>query len=180
MKYSDHIDPAAVSLFHGHIGNFPVSPDDNKIAFVSDGYLFIVTNDKPVAIRIVVTNSIWKKSKPIGEQFYREDDFQWSRNSKVLYLIKDKYYRSNGVQLFSPDGELWSYDLDSGALRMVLKPFPAFEYFLDVKSGIYFSIPNESGDLQLEYFNGHKVVKVGEPESTHKAVEYIDVMSPFA
>lgn len=69
-------------------------------------------------------------------------------------MIKDEYYNSKGSQLFSAKGELWRYGLETGNLEPVLKPFPAFNYFFGLNSGIYFSVPTERGDLQLRYFDG--------------------------
>jgi hypothetical protein len=47
-------------------------------------------------------------------------------------------------------------------LQLVLKPFKAYQFFFG-KSGIYFSVPNSQGDLQLQYFDGKKVVNIGQP-----------------
>jgi hypothetical protein len=39
-------------------------------------------------------------------------------------------------------------------MQLVLKPFPAYSYFLGRDARIYFSMPTEKGDLQLKYFDG--------------------------
>ncbi len=91
--------------------------------------------------------------------------FQWSRDSKTLYLIKDQYYRSQGSQLFSAKGELWKYEVETQSLQPVLRPFPAYSYFFGLKSGIYFSVPTDRGDLQLKYFDGSRVTDVGTPNA---------------
>jgi hypothetical protein len=43
----------------------------------------------------------------------------------------------------------------------MLRPFPAYTYFLAGKYGIYFSVPTEVGDLRLRYFDGKTVRDIG-------------------
>jgi len=160
LKYSDHIAPDAPMLIRGEIQNFLVSPDSSKIAVVVDGRLLIV-GTQSILRQVTSVDSIWRDSKPIGHEFFRDDDFQWSRDSKVLYLIRDQYYDSQGAQLFSKKGELWKYDIESGTLQLVLKPFPAYSYFFSINS-IYFSTPTDKGDLQLRRFDGTGVSDIGE------------------
>src|SRR5258708_31736952 len=155
LKYSDELASPGPTLLHGQIENFLVSPDNTKIAVVANGLLVVVAREEPVARNVASVDSIYKEPKPIGQHFFREDDFQWSKDSKYLYLIKDEYYNSNGSQLFSSKGELWRYGLEAGDLQPVLKPFPAYNYFFGLKSGIYFSVPTDRGDLQLRYFDGN-------------------------
>ena len=130
------------ALVHAPIKNFLVSPDNTKIAVVANGLLVVVAHEEPVIRKVASVDSIYKDPKPIGRQFFRDNDFQWSKDSKYIYLIKDEYYDSKGSQLYSERGELWRYDLQSGILQLVLKPFPAYTYFFGNKSGIYFSVPN--------------------------------------
>jgi hypothetical protein len=160
LKYSDHIGPEAPTLIRGEVQNFLVSPDNSKIAVVVNGQLIIVST-KSILRQVTRVDSIWREPKPIGQQFFRDDDFQWSRDSKVLYLIRDEYYDSRGAQLFSRKGELWKYDTESGMLQLVLKPFPAYSYFFSLKS-IFFSTPTDSGDLQLRRSDGTGVSDIGE------------------
>jgi hypothetical protein len=160
LKYSDQIDPSAPTLITGKINNFLVSPDGKKITIVANGYLTIIGTDSALG-RVASVDSIYRDPKPIGKQFFRDEDFQWSSNSKVLYVIRDEYYSSRGSQLYSSKGELWRFDTESAKLDPVLKPFPAFSYFFGAKS-IYFSTPTDRGDLQLRCFNGNGVTDVGE------------------
>jgi hypothetical protein len=160
LKYSNEIDPHAPTLVSGPISNFLVSPDGNKIAIVVRGKLLIVgANSLPAEVAKV--NSIYRTFKPIGRRFFRDEDFQWSSDSMSLYLIRDEYYRSKGSQLFSVKGELWRYDVESKSLQLVLKPFVAFSYFFGLNSGIYYSEPTDSEDLQLKFFNGRSSMNVG-------------------
>ena len=160
LKYSDQIDPEAPTLLRGQIKNFLVSPDSKKIAVVANGQLVIVGMGS--LRQITSVDSIYREPKPIGRQFFRDDDFQWSKDSKVLYLIRDEYYESQGSQLFSSKGELWKYDIEAASLQLVLKPFSAYSYFFGLRSGIYFSIPTDRGDLILRYFDGEHVKDIGE------------------
>jgi hypothetical protein len=132
------------------------------IAVVTNGQLLIVSADRNGVRQVANVDSIYKEPKPIGRSFFRNDGFQWTKDSKHLYLIKDEYYKSKGSQLYSAKGELWYYDLESGNLRLVLKPFPAYTYFLGSKSGIYFSVPTDVGDLRLRYFDGQIARDIGE------------------
>jgi hypothetical protein len=142
LKYSNEISSNASTLLRGHIDNFLVSPDRGKIAAVANGALLIVNAGGSGVRRVSPVDSIYMNPKPLGRSFFRDDGFQWSRDSEHLYLIRDEYYESKGSQLYSERGELWRYDLQSGILQLVLKPFPAYTYFFGNKSGIYFSVPN--------------------------------------
>jgi hypothetical protein len=165
LKYSDQIDPHAPTLMRGPITTFLVSPDGNKIAVVVRKSLLIVGTETVLG-EVAEVDSIYRTSKPIGRRFFRDDDFQWSRDSKSLFLIQDEYYRSRGSQLFSVKGELWGYDLDSQSLHLVLKPFAAYSYFFGLNSGIYYSESTERGDLQLKFFNGRNSTNIGKPNSS--------------
>lgn len=162
LKYSDEVSPHSPTLSRGHIDNFLVSPSRDKIAIVTNGTLLIVNADGNRIRQVAAVDSIYKNPKPIGRSFFRTDGFQWSRDSKHLYLIKDKYYESKGSQLYSDNGELWRYDLESGNSEMVLKPFPAYTCFFGKGSGLYFSVPTNAGDLRLRYFDGKSVKDIGE------------------
>lgn len=116
---------------------------------------------------VVKVDSIFRRFKPIGQHFFRDDSFQWSRDSKSLYLIYDEFYLSRGLQAFSPKGELWRYDLDSRSLHLVLKPFVAYSYFFGLNSGIYYSEPTDQGGLQLKLFNGRNSTNIGKPDSNN-------------
>lgn len=163
LRYSDHVDSQAPTLLRGRIMNFLVSPDGTKIAAVTNGELVIVGTES-VLRHVTAIDSIYREPKPIGQQFFRDDNFQWSKDSKSLYLIRDEFYGSIGSQLFSDKGELWKYDIASGNLQLVLKPFRAYTYFFG-SNGIYFSEPTESGDLQLRYFDGAQRTNVGDPSA---------------
>src|SRR6185437_2286894 len=98
LKYADEIDPQSPTLLRGEVRNFLVAPDNKKIAVVANGKLFVVGVDYP-AREITTVDSIYREPKPIGTQFFRDDDFQWSEDSTTLYLIRDEYYTSKGSQL---------------------------------------------------------------------------------
>jgi hypothetical protein len=159
LKRSNEIDPQAPTLVRGRIMNFVVAPDNQKIAVVVDGRLVIV-GTQSVLRRIEPVGSIYRQPKPIGKTFFRDDNFQWARDSRVLYLIRDEYYESQGSQLYSNKGELWKYDIASGAFELVLKPFQSYSYFLGIRGGIYFSTPTPTGDLHLKYFDGYRVINI--------------------
>lgn len=165
LKNSDELNPKAPTLLHGQIKDFRVSPDGTKIAVVANGLLMVVAREAPVIRQVASVDSIYREPKPIGQHFYRDEDFQWSRDSESLYLIRDEYYESKGSQLFSSKGELWRYDIQTGNLRVVLEPFPAYSYFFGRNSGVYFSVPTDNGDLQLEYFDGNRVTVIDEPNA---------------
>lgn len=164
LKYSDQIDPHAPTLTRGPIENFLVSPDGSKIAVVVRKRLLIVGADSVLG-EVAKVDSIYRSFKPIGRRFFRDQDFQWSRDSKSLYLIRDEY-SLRGLQLFSAKGELWRYDLDSRSLHLILKPFAAYSYFFGLNSEIYYSEPTHRGELQLKLFNGSNSINIGKPNST--------------
>lgn len=171
LKYSNQIDSASPTLFQGEISDFLVSPDDNKIAIVSNGLLLIVYGSRPAVQEVVPVGSIYKKPKPMGQRFFRDSNYQWSKDSKYLYLIKDTYYESKGSQLFSREGELWKFEIETGDLKLAIKPFPAFEYFQGQYPGVYFSTPTSDGDLQLRYFDGINAHDIDEPNARDISIE---------
>ncbi|HEY2912772.1 MAG TPA: hypothetical protein VGK21_05395, partial [Candidatus Angelobacter sp.] len=164
LKYSNQIDPHAPTLTRGPVANFLVSPDGSKIAIVVRKRLLIVGTESVLG-EVAKVDSIFRTYKPIGRRFFREDGFQWSRDSKSLYLIRDEYYRSRGLQLFSKNGELWRYDLNSRSLHLILKPFRAYSYFFGPNSRIYYSEPADGGDLQLKFFDGHNSTNIDKPNA---------------
>src|SRR5437588_12533572 len=90
LKYSNEINPQAATLLRGHIDNFLVSPDRKKIAVAVNGALLIVPSDGSAVRQVATVDSIYEKKKQIGRSFVRDDGFQWSRESKYLYLINDE------------------------------------------------------------------------------------------
>jgi hypothetical protein len=164
LKYSDQIEPHAPTLIHGLVTNFLVSPDENKIAVVVKKQLLIIGADSVLG-NVGAVDSIYRRFKPVGQIFFRDENFQWSRDSKSLYLIRDEYYHSKGSQIFSKKGELWRYDLDSRSLHLVLKPFAAYSYFFGLNSGIYYSEPTPKDGVQLKFFDGHNSINVGSVNS---------------
>jgi hypothetical protein len=164
LKRSKEIDPQAPTLVRGRITNFVVAPDNQKIAVVADGQLLIV-GTQSVLQRIepvgsIYIDSIYRRPKPIGKRFFRDDNFRWARDSKTVYLIRDEYYASRGSQLYSSKGELWKYDIETDPFDLVLKPFRSYSYFLGIRGGVYFSTPTPAGDLQLKYFDGYSVTDI--------------------
>ncbi len=164
LKYSDSIDPDAPTLFRGGIGDFQISPDEKQIAIVTDHKLAVVDYLGKVQ-SIGAVDSIYRTFKPAGRSFIRDDGFQWSRDSKSLYFIKDTFYRSKGSQLFSEIGELWRFDVESGGQQLVIKPFRAYQVIFGRGSEIYFAIPLANGNLNLELFDGNTVRDVAASES---------------
>jgi hypothetical protein len=155
LKHAGEIDPKAPTLLRGEISRFLVAPDNQKIAVVADGQLLIVGTES-ILRQVTAVDPVYtyNKPKPIGKQFFRDNYFQWSKDSKALYLIHDEYYESKGAQLYSTKGELWKYDLETASLEVVIKPFQAYHYFFDARNGIYLSTVGPDGALQLRYFNG--------------------------
>ncbi|MGC1872560.1 MAG: hypothetical protein WA700_16500 [Acidobacteriaceae bacterium] len=182
LKFGNEVSPQSPTLMRGSIGYFVVSPDSRRIAVVVSGKLEVVSRC-PLAIRQVVpVDSIFREPKPLGRQFFRDFEMQWSQDSKILYLVKDEFYETKGGQLFSDKAELWGYDVNANRLWMVLKPFPAGSYFLGQKSGIYFSVPTENGDLQLRCFDGKHTHDIRVPYGQAIPVEQLNASfreSPF-
>ncbi len=162
LKFGDQITADSPTLTRGTIRNFLVAPDSKQIAVVANGALLIVNGENHSVTKVTDVDSIYKEPKPLGRQFFRDDDFQWTKDSRSLYLIKDQFYESKGSQLFSEKGELWRYDLDLKQLQLVLRPFPAYTYFLGLHSGVYFSVPTEQGDLHMRYFDGRATRDIGD------------------
>ena len=182
LKYSDELKPQAPNLLRGEVRDFQVSPDNTKLAVVANGRLLIVGPERPTVREVAPVDSIYRDPKPMGQYFYRDDDFQWSEDSRYLYLVRDKYYESKGSQLFSINGELWRYGVQTGDMHLVLKPFPASTYFFGRNGGIYFSVPTERGDLQLKYFDGTRVTDVDRPNTSsipHDQLSANSIESPF-
>jgi hypothetical protein len=171
LKNADRIDPLARTLVHGPFRGFLVSPDGNKIAIVAQGRLLIVGTESVLAEVTTVEN--WnRRFKPLGQQFFWDDDFQWSRDSKSLYLIRDEFIRAS--QFWSNKRELWRYDLNVGTMNVVIKPFDSLHYFLGDGAEIYYTEPTARGDLQLKRFDGRTSTNVGEPNANDIVLEHAD------
>lgn len=164
LKYSDSIDPNAPTLFLGELWNFQVSPDGMRIACISDHRLMVIDNKGKTQV-IGVVDSISRSFKPTGRRFIRDSDFQWSPDSKSLYFIRDKFYRSKGSQLFSEFGELWKFDVANGEQKMVINPFHGFQIIFGSGSEIYFAVPLANGDLELDLYDGTTVRDFAAPGS---------------
>jgi hypothetical protein len=165
LKYSDSIDRDAPTLFLGELLDFQVSPDGNRIAFVSNHRLTVIDNKGKAQI-IGAVDSIYRSFKPIGKGFIRDDGFQWSPDSMSVYFLRDKFYRSKRSQLFSEFGELWKLDVASGEQKMVIRPFRGFQIiFGGGGSEIYFAVPLANGDLELELYDGSIVRDFAAPGS---------------
>ena len=169
LKYSNELSLQAPTLMRGKIEHFLVSPDNTKIAVVANGSLLVVDADGSAMRKVTAVDSIYrdlsgKKGIPVGRRFFRDDNFQWSRDSQYLYLIKDEFYDAGRSQLFSAKVELWRYALQTGLLEPVIKPFPAYSYFFGLH-GIYFSVPTSAGDLQLKYFDGKSIANIAEADA---------------
>ena len=172
LKNSDSLDPNAPTLLRGQFSSFLVSPDDTQIAVVADGLLTVVGRDGTLVRQVAHVDPVVRVPKPVGQHFYHDDDFQWTRDSKALYLIGDEYTESKPVLTCTGSNcgnrdkdELWRYDLQTGSLQRILSPFPAYRYFLGRGSGIYFSAGTNNGDLELKYFDGKKITDVGMPDA---------------
>jgi hypothetical protein len=182
LKYSDELNLQAPNLWRGEVRHFQASPDNTKLAVVANGRLLVVGPESPTVREVAPVDSIYRDPKPMGQYFYRDENFQWSEDSRYLYLVRDKYYESKGSQLFSINGELWKYGVQTGDMHLVLKPFAAYTYFFGRDGGIYFSVPTQSGDLQLKYFDGTRVTDVGTPNTSSIPLDHLSansVESPF-
>jgi hypothetical protein len=140
--------------------------------------LLIVRAGAPV-LHVVPVKSISPHHKSMGTSFFRDENYQWSRDSKFLYLIKDAYHASKGSQLFSPNGELWRYELETGSLELVLRPFPAFKYFWGADAVLYYSVPDAQGGLHLMAFDGTSTHEVPAPDFLPGQTESASIPSPF-
>jgi hypothetical protein len=170
LKYGNFINQAAPALQHGRISLFLVSPDRTKIATVANGNLTIVTEDGSLYWQVTPVDSIYREHKPIGTQFFRDQEFQWAKDSSGLYLVRDEYYNSKGSQLFSEKGELWKYDLASRKLSLVIQHFPACDYFLGPESDVYLSVATENGDMKLQHFKEGQLADVPRHEVHQQVV----------
>ncbi len=122
----------------------------------------VVSGDGISNHSITAVSSIYREPKPVGEQFVRDDGFQWSSDSRLLYYVRDEYYASKGSQLFSQKGELWLFDTTTLQSKQVIKPFRAQKFFLGAAGSVYFSEPDEKGSLVPKYFDGSKVHVIAE------------------
>ena len=161
LKYSDRLDVDGKTIFRGMIEMVIIASDNRKAVVVTEGRLIIVNADGTENHYVTAVDSIYKKPKPIGGRFFRDDDIQWSRDTKYVYLIRDEYYESNGSQLYSRKGELWRYELETEGLSKVFAPFQAYDFFFGLDQRVYFSIPDEYGNLVLKYFDGTQVRDLG-------------------
>lgn len=157
LKSSDRIDPSATTLVDGVRGDVVPAPDNRHVLAVANDTLFLIRADNSIKRTIAPVNSIYREPKPIGERFVRDGDFQWSRDSRRVYYIKDEYYESRGSQLFSPKAVLWSLAVATGVSSKMVAPFRAGDFAVGINGGIYFSVPDSVGDMAPKYFDGDSV-----------------------
>ncbi len=160
LMYSNSIDPQARPIVEGQITRVLIAPDAKHAAVVVGSQLIVVSGDGSLNRKVAAVSSIYREPKPVGEQFVRDDGFQWSSDSKLLYYIRDEYYASKGSQLFSQKGELWVFNIATSQPKQVISPFRAHKYFLGV-GDIYFSEPDEKGNLVPKHFDGNKTQVLG-------------------
>lgn len=155
LKYSSQIDPKSPTIFNGKIREVLVSPDNNKAAIIADNVMVIVSANGKLKQQVTPVGSIYQEPKPIGNSFVRDDDFQWSSDSRSIYLIKDEYYKSTGSQHRSEKSELWKYEIDANKFYTVLAPFRANHFFFSSDEKIYFHVADGAGNLHLRCFDGN-------------------------
>jgi hypothetical protein len=134
LKNSDSLDPNAPTLLRGDLSSYLVSPDGLEIAVVTNGVLTVVGRDGTPACQVTHVDPVIREPKPVGQHFYHDDDFQWTRDSRSLYLIGDVYPEPKPPQLTCTGSncgnvdkeELWRYDVQTGSLQRILSPFPAY------------------------------------------------------
>jgi len=133
-------------LLQGEITRVIPSPNGQLAAVVVNENLVIVNGEEKYLHKVAGVKNYHPKVKPLGEQYFRDQGFQWAPDSKSIFLIKDEYYESTRAQLFSKKGELWRFDVDSKTLVSVLSPFETFDYFLGSSGRVYFSTLDRSGN----------------------------------
>lgn len=159
LYYSDRIDPTANVLFSGKLSTVMPSPDGRHSLVVTDNSLWLVSANGTPAYQVTAVRPYSPQRKTIGEEFYRNDVFQWSADSSRFYLIKDRYYETRGAQLFSIHGELIEYDLASRQFRKVFSPYRAFRSFF-AEEGVFFEAANDAGDVNLMVRMGNDSIPV--------------------
>lgn len=167
LKYTttETFDLNDPTLWSGPIQQVYASPDNQKALVVSDGELFLISASGELKELITKVDSLHQEPKPLGKVYYRDDSIQWAPDSHSFYLIKDQFYETQGIQLFSTKARLVNYNLQSKQFTEVIHPFPAYEYFLsnDGKR-IFFMESVASGDLELTSWY----------QRTTEAVEVVD------
>ena len=120
LKNSDSLNPNAPTLLRGELSSFLVSADGAEIAIVANGVLTVVGRDGTLVREVTHVDPRVREPKPIGQHYYHDDDFQWTRDSKALYVIRDEY--TELPQVFTYTGsncgnvdkeELWRYDVQA-------------------------------------------------------------------
>lgn len=160
LKYSDSLDPQSKTLLQGKLKLVVPSPDNKLAAVVLDDRLVVVSGAGSYVHEVARVDSIFEEPKPIGTAFVRDGEYQWSLDSQSLYLIKDEFYELDRAQLFSAKGELWRFDVNEKVMSPVLVPFQASSLFLGTSGRIFFSIPDEHGNLVLHAYDGVEVTNL--------------------
>ncbi|MCX7173756.1 MAG: hypothetical protein NT159_07500 [Proteobacteria bacterium] len=171
LRYADHFDPKARILFSGSLRTVIPSPDNAKALVVSNSVLWVVGIDGTAPQRVADVGEVYLERKPLGKQFFRHGELQWSADSSKVYLIKDEYYESKGSQVFSKKGELYEYDLATRQLKPVVSPFRAFRYLVVDGSGIFYIEPTEQGSLTLKVHRSAGIADVDSVSRNAFAVE---------
>lgn len=127
-----------------------VSPDNTKVAVVSDNKLYVVYANTQKPAQLILEHTFNYEPKiPMGESFYKYALLQWSPNSKSLYIASD-IKKEVWKQSFSHDAVLMRIDLESApiALRQIIHDFAALKYFFIDDSTICFNYALPNGDVK--------------------------------
>lgn len=176
LKFGDTIDSAATTLLEGEMHHVVVAPDNKSALVVVNDTLFLVAADGSGSRSLTPVGSIYGQNKPVMVRFTRDDGFQWSRDSKRVYAIRDVYSSASGSPSFSEKGELWVVELATDKPARVLAPFRAHDYALGANDGVYFTEPTGDGDLMLKHFDGDTVRELGRNQ---KDYQLAGVDTPF-
>ena len=174
LKYSDFVDDQSKSLLQGPVEAVVPSPDGLMAAVVMEGRLLVVDGSGDYLHEVAPVSTYAPDTKPMGKEYFRDQGFQWSPDSKSLYLIRDEYYDSGMAQLFSDKGQLWKFEVDNKLLTEVISPFRTFDYFLGSSGRVYFPLIEDGKNLVFQVFDGGMVKSLG-----LKNDELVDLRSLF-
>ena len=152
LKFGSSIDASAPALFEGAWLNGDIvtayaSPDNQKIAIVSNRKLYIARVGRPPLLVLENVDHYGAKQVNDSEVFFKWPTLQWHPNSRFIYIAKDKKKKGETTR-FSKDAILVRIDIENvSAIEEVVSDFRSSNYFFSGSDSVCFNYAAGDGSL---------------------------------
>lgn len=153
LKYGLNIDETAPSLFeeswfNGDLVRVYPSPDNQKVAIVSNRKLYIARLGRQPLLALENVDHYSPDKMIAGKVYYKWPTLQWHPNSRFIYIARDKKQWFISNQTFSEDAILVRIDIDNiGKVEEVIPDFRSNRYFFVGIDNICFNYAPGDGSV---------------------------------